>query len=330
MNKRKALITGILGQDGSYLAKLLLEKDYEVYGLFKNTNNPNYENNDYLKITKHINYDSGNIADEWYCLKLIKSLKPDEVYNLAAQSFVGISWDITKQTIETNCMGVLNLLEAIKYYSPNTKFYQASTSEMFGNSQTNFVQNENTPFKPTSPYAISKLFSHHLVINYRDSYNLFCCSGILFNHESPIRGKQFVTRKITDGIAKIKAGLINKIQLGNIDAKRDWGFAGDYVEAMWLMLQQKEPDDFVIATGETHSVKEFCELAFKKANIENWENYIEINPLYKRPSELHYLKGDPSKAENKLKWKKKIDFENLVELMVLEDLKRYSIPIGRL
>lgn len=323
MIKKKALVTGILGQDGSYLANLLLEMDYEVYGLFKNTNNPNFENNDYLGISKFINYESGNIKDECFVIKLIKNLKPDEIYNLAAQSFVGNSWDLPKETIEVNIIGVLNILEAIKNESPRSKFYQASTSEMFGNSHTNYYQDEETPFKPTSPYAISKLAAHNLVINYRDSYSLFCCSGILFNHESPIRGKRFVTRKITDGIARIKSGKLNKIQLGNLDSKRDWGHARDYVEAMWLMLQQKNPDDFVIATGETHSVRELCKLAFKYAGIENWEDFIEINPLYKRPSELHYLKGNPEKARKVLGWKPKYNFENLIKEMVQEDLKRH-------
>ncbi|MEM5877664.1 MAG: GDP-mannose 4,6-dehydratase [Candidatus Aenigmatarchaeota archaeon] len=323
--KKTALITGILGQDGSYLAKYLIEKDYKVYGLFKNSNNPNFENNNYLNITKYIEYESGNIKDEWFVLKLVKNIKPDELYNLAAQSFVGNSWDLCKETFEVNLMGVLNLLEAIKYYSPNTKFYQASTSEMFGNSHINFYQDEETPFKPTSPYAISKLAAHNLVKNYRDSYNLFCCSGILFNHESPIRGKQFVTRKITDGVAKIRAGLANKIQLGNLDSKRDWGFAGDYVQAMWLMLQQKNPDDYVIATGETHSVKEFCEKAFSYAGIKDWEKHIEINPIYKRPSELHYLRGNPQKAKKMLGWNTNCSFDDLVKMMVDEDLKRYNV-----
>lgn len=324
MYKKTALITGILGQDGSYLAKLLLEKDYKVYGLFKNTNNPNFENNEYLGISKYIDYESGNIKDEWFVFKLIKNLKPNEVYNLAAQSFVGNSWDLPKETFEVNLLGVLNLLEAIKSENPRSKFYQASTSEMFGNSSTDDYQNENTPFKPTSPYAISKLAAHNLVINYRNSYNLFCCSGILFNHESPIRGKRFVTRKITDGIAKIKTGKLKKIQLGNLESKRDWGHAEDYVKAMWLMLQQDIPDDFVIATGKSHSVKDFCRIAFKYAGIENWEDYVETSPLYKRLSELYFLRGNSEKARKILGWNPKYDFESLVKEMVLEDLKRHE------
>lgn len=325
MAKKTALITGILGQDGGYLAKLLLEKDYKVYGLMKRYTNPNFSNLEYLNILNDIELVTGDITDEGSILSLVKSLKPHEFYNLAAQSFVGSSWDLSKLTTEVNSLGVLYCLNALKHFSPMTKFYQASTSEMFGNSHEEGWQTETTPFKPRSPYAIAKLYAHWMTINFRESYQMFCCSGILFNHESPIRGKEFVTRKITDGVAKIKAGLANELTLGNLDSSRDWGFAGDYVEAMYLMLQQETPQDFVISTGKTYKIKDVLDVSFKTAGIDNWENYVKIDPRFKRPAELFTLKGDNAKAKEILGWEPKTDFENLIKLMTIEDLKRYNV-----
>src|SRR3989339_1420112 len=270
---KTALITGILGQDGPYLAKLLLEKGYKVYGLIRRYSNPNFSNLDFLGITRKIELVEGDMSDESSLLHLIKRIMPDEVYNLAAQSFVGSSWQQAKLTTEINALGVLYLLNSIKFFSPTTKYYQASTSEMFGLGNTNGFQDEKTCFHPRSPYGISKVYAHWMTVNFRESYSLFTCSGILFNHESPIRGIQFVTRKITDGVAKIKLGLAKELRLGNLDAKRDWGFAGDYVEAMYLMLQHKTPDDYVVGTGESHSVREFVEAAFKSIGISDWKKY---------------------------------------------------------
>lgn len=320
--KKTVLITGILGQDGPYLAKLLLEKGYKVYGLIKMHAASNFSNLDYLGITDRINYIQGDITNEHSLLNIIKNIMPDEVYNFAAQSFVGTSWDKAKLTTEVNSLGVLYLLNAIKAFSPNTKFYQASTSEMFGNSSVNGLQNEETPFHPRSPYAISKLYAYWMTNNFKESYGMFCCNGILFNHESPIRGKEFVTRKISDGVARIKLGLSNKIQLGNLDSRRDWGFAGDYVEAMYLIMQQKKPDNFIISTGETHSVRDFCKIAFNYIGIPDWEKFIVIDSQFKRPVELFNMYGKSSKAEKILGWKPKVKFEKLIEMMVDADLKR--------
>lgn len=322
--KKIALITGILGQDGPYLAKLLLEKDYTVYGLIKRYANPNFSNLDYLEITDKIEYISGDMTDEASLMNIIKSIQPDEVYNLAAQSFVGASWDQSKLTTEVNSLGVLYLLNAIKFFSPATKFYQASTSEMFGNSHNGGLQTEETPFHPRSPYAISKLYSYWITNNFKESYGMFCCNGILFNHESPIRGKEFVTRKISDGVARIKLGLDDEIRLGNLDSKRDWGFAGDFVEAMWLMMQSKEPDNYIISTGETHSIRDFLDVAFNHVGIKDWEKYVKIDPRFKRPAELFSLHGKSDKARKKLGWKPKVKFEELVKMMVDADLKRLS------
>ncbi len=322
--KKTALITGILGQDGPYLAKLLLEKNYEVYGLIRRYANPNFSNTDYLGITDKINFISGDMTDEASMINIIKTLHPDEVYNLAAQSFVGASWDQSKVTTEINALGVLYLLNAIKYFSPTTKFYQASTSEMFGNSHRNGLQTEETPFHPRSPYAIAKLYAYWMTVNFKESYGMYCANGILFNHESPIRGLEFVTRKISDGVARIKLGLSKEIRLGNLDSKRDWGFAGDYVEAMWLMLQQKEPDNYIISTGETHSIKDFLDIAFKHVGIDNWERYVKLDPRFKRPAELFALHGTNNKAKRVLKWKPKMKFEVLVKMMVDADMKRLS------
>ncbi len=322
MAKKIALITGILGQDGPYLAKLLLEKDYEVYGMMRRYTAPNYDNLEYLGVQNDIQYIDGDMSDESSLINIIKSLKPDEVYNLAAQSFVKASWDLPKQTTEVNSLGVLYLLNAIKYFSPTTKFYQASTSEMFGTNHTNGKQTEDTPFHPRSPYGVSKVYAYWMTVNYRESYGLFATNGILFNHESPIRGIEFVTRKITDGVARIKLGLADEIRLGNMDVKRDWGFAGDYVEAMYLMLQQDEPDDYIVATGESHSIHEFLEAAFSHAGISNWKSHVKKDPRYMRPAEVPDLKGETSKSLDKLGWKPKVEFHELVGMMVDADIKR--------
>lgn len=321
---KTALITGILGQDGPYLAKLLLEKGYKVYGLMRRYSNPTFSNLDFLGITKKIEFVEGDMSDESSLLHLIKRTMPDEVYNLAAQSFVGSSWQQAKLTTEINALGVLYLLNAIKFFSPTTKFYQASTSEMFGTSHDDGFQDENTIFHPRSPYGISKVYAYWMTVNFRESYDIFTCNGILFNHESPIRGIQFVTRKITDSVARIKVGLDKELHLGNLDARRDWGFAGDYVEAMHLMLQHKTPDDYVVGTGENHSVKEFVELAFASVGISDWEKYVVIDARFKRPAEVPNLKARPDKAHKQLGWKAKTSFKDLVKMMVEADLDRYK------
>jgi GDPmannose 4,6-dehydratase len=319
-----ALITGIDGQDGPYLAKFLLNKGYKVYGLLRRSSNPNFENLEYLGVKDKVEFVLGDMTDECSLINIIKTIKPDEVYNLAAQSFVAASWDQAKLTTEVNSLGTLYLLNAIKLFSPTTKFYQASTSEMFGNSSENGIQIENTPFHPRSPYAISKLYAYWITNNFKESYGMFCCNGILFNHESPIRGREFVTRKISEGVAKIKLGIGTKIKLGNLESKRDWGFAGDYVEAMWMMLQYEKPDNYIISTGETHSVKEFLETAFNHVGIKDWEQYIEIDPQFKRPAELFVLNGKSEKAREILGWKPSVKFEELVKMMVDADMKRLS------
>jgi len=321
---KTALITGILGQDGPYLAKLLLEKDYKVYGLIRRYSNPNFSNLTDLQIADKIEYIQGDMTDEASLINIIKTIRPDEVYNLAAQSFVASSWDQARLTTEVNSLGVLYLLNAIKFFSPTTKFYQASTSEMFGNSSIDGLQNEETPFHPRSPYAIAKLYAYWMTNNFKESYGMFCCNGILFNHESPIRGKEFVTRKITDGIAKIKLELAKEIRLGNLDSKRDWGFAGDYVRAMYLMMQQEKPDNYIISTGITHSIRDFCEIAFNHVGISDWEKYVVIDPQFKRPAELFTLQGKSDKAKNILGWEPEVKFEELVKTMVDADLERLS------
>ncbi|MBI2641888.1 GDP-mannose 4,6-dehydratase [Candidatus Roizmanbacteria bacterium] len=321
---KTALVTGILGQDGPYLAKLLIEKGYKVFGMIRRYSNPNYDNLDYLGVTKKVDFVEGDMTDESSLINTVRTLRPDEVYNLAAQSFVGDSWQMAKLTTEVNALGVLYLLNAIKFFSPTTKFYQASTSEMFGLGNTNGYQDENTTFHPRSPYGIAKVYAYWMTVNFRESYSLFTCNGILFNHESPIRGIQFVTRKITDGVARIKYGLSKKLSLGNLDAKRDWGFAGDYVEAMYRMMQQKKPDDFVVGTGENHSVREFVELAFHYAGISNWEKYVVTDPRFKRPAEVYELKSRPTKVHKVLEWKPKVSFKKLVKMMVDADLKRFE------
>ncbi len=338
MSKR-ALITGIRGQDGAYLAKFLLEKGYEVWGADRRSGDAINWRLKELGIEKEINFIYMDLLELTNIIRVIKKVEPDEVYNLAAQSFVGVSFEQPILTAEVDAIGVLRILEAIRLYKPDAKFYQASTSEMFGKVQQ-IPQTEKTPFYPRSPYGVAKLFGHWITVNYREAFNIFACSGILFNHESPLRGLEFVTRKITYGLAKIKYGLQEKIVLGNLDAKRDWGYAPEYVEAMWLMLQQEEPDDYVIATGETHSVKEFVERAAQLLGFEIvWEGegintrgidkktgkiIVEVSPKFYRPAEVDLLVGSPQKAKEKLGWEPKVTFEKLVEIMVEADLKRVS------
>lgn len=319
-NMKKALITGITGQDGSYLSELLLQKGYKIYGLKRRTATPNNENIQHIK--KEIEFIPGDLTDFPSLMEAISISTPDEVYNLAAQSFVGDSWTQPILTGTVTALGVTNLLEAVRLVKPDVRFYQASSSEMFGK-VVETPQKETTPFHPRSPYGVAKAYGHWITVNFRESYNMYACSGILFNHESPRRGIEFVTRKITNAVAKIKLGLQNELRLGNLEAKRDWGFAGDYVKAMWLMLQQKEPDDYVIATGETHTVKEFVEIAFNHVGL-NWIDYVVSDPKFMRPAEVDLLLGDSSKARQKLKWEPQINFEHLVRMMVDQDLKKYN------
>lgn len=319
--KKTAFVTGMTGQDGPYLAKLLLEKDYKVYGLVKRYSNPNLDNIKWLGIDQDIELVTGDITDENSMNHLMRSLQPTEVYNLAAQSFVGISWDLNKLTTEVNSMGPLNILNAIRTHSPNSRFYQASTSEMFGNATTP-MQNEQTPFTPRSPYGVSKLYAHWITVNFRESFSLYACSGVLFNHESPLRGKEFVTRKVTDAVARIKLGLQDSITLGNLDAQRDWGFAGDFVEAMWLMLQQDRADDYVIATGQQHTIGDLCRVAFEHAGIIDWQPLVKSDPRFKRPAELYSLCGDSGRARTILGWKPRVSFETMIRDMVDADLAR--------
>ena len=320
---KTALITWILGQDWPYLAKFLLEKWYTVYGMIKRYTNPNFSNTDYLWVTDKINFITWDLSDECSLIHIIKSIKPDEVYNLGAQSFVWASRDLSKLTTEVNSLGVLYLLNAIKLYNPTTKFYQASTSEMFGNSGENWLQTEDTPFHPRSPYAISKLYAFWITNNFKESYGMFCCNGILFNHESPIRWIEFVTRKITDWIAKIKYWISDSIKLWNLDSKRDRWFAWDYVKAMWMMLQANSPDNYIISTWETHSIKDFCEVTFNYAWIKDREKYVKIDPAFNRPAELFVLQGKSDKAREKLWRTPSVKFKELAEMMMEADLKRY-------
>ena len=319
---KKALITGVNGQDGSYLAELLLEKDYEVWGVVRRSSSFNTERIDHLRKDFHndqLKLVYGNLADGGRMSAIINEFEPDEVYNLGAQSHVRVSFDEPEYSANINALGTLRLLEAVRHMKNPAKFYQASSSEMFGK-VTEVPQNEDTPFHPRSPYGVAKVFSHWQMINYREAYDLFACSGILFNHESPRRGESFVTRKITRGATRIKLGLQKKLYLGNLDSKRDWGYAKEYVEGMWMMLQQDEPDDYVIATGETHSVREFLSAVFESLDM-NWEDYVEIDPLYFRPAEVDILLGDPSKAAKKFGWKPKTTFSGLAKLMTEADLE---------
>ena len=315
---KKALITGITGQDGSYLAELLLSKGYQVTGMVRRASTETFDRIAHFK--DRINLRQADLLDQFSLVKLLDEIQPDEIYNLAAMSFVPTSWTQPVLTGEFTALGVTKILEAMRMVCPKARFYQASSSEMFGK-VLETPQTETTPFYPRSPYGVAKVYGHFITVNYRESYNLFALSGILFNHESPRRGKEFVTRKITDGVARIKLGLQKELRMGNLDAKRDWGFAGDYVRAMWLMLQQETADDFVVASGETHSVREFLQLAFAHVGL-NYEDYVVIDPEFIRPAEVELLLGNPAKAKKKLGWKPDVSFKQLVTMMVDADLDR--------
>ena len=332
---KKAIITGITGQDGSYLSEFLLSQDYEVHGIIRRTSTFNTDRIDHMYVDPHssdarlfLHY--GDLTDGTTLRRILEEVKPVEIYNLGSQSHVRVSFDSPEYTVDSVGMGTLRLLEAVRDYQQRTgievKFYQAGSSEMFGKVQ-DVPQSETTPFYPRSPYACAKVYAHWQTINYRESYDLFACNGILFNHESPRRGETFVTRKITRAVARIVAGEQKKLFLGNLDAKRDWGYAKDYVKAMWLMLQQEKPDDYVVATGETHSIKDFLELAFSHVNLD-WNDYVEFDKRYLRPTEVDLLIGDPAKSEKKLGWKRSVDFPGLVKLMVNADLAAVGISNG--
>ena len=318
MSQKRALITGITGQDGSYLAEFLLSKNYKVFGLTRRTSTPNYERIKHIE--DKIELIPGDLLDQQSLTSAIDSSRPDEIYNLAAQSFVATSWSQPVLTGEFTALGVTRMLEAIRQVRPNAKFYQASSSEMFGMVRES-PQNENTPFHPRSPYGVAKVYGHWITINYRESYNLFTVSGILFNHESPRRGLEFVTRKISHGVAKIHLGQTDHLVLGNLDAKRDWGFAGDYVCAMWLMLQQEKAADYVIATGENHSVAQFAQEAFKVIGVKNWKKYVKVSKEFFRPAEVDFLVGDATRARKILDWKPTVSFAELVKMMVKSDIE---------
>jgi GDPmannose 4,6-dehydratase len=315
---RRALITGITGQDGSYLAELLLDKGYEVVGMVRRLSTPNVWRIEHL--LDRITLRPADLLDQLSILRLIDEVRPHELYNLAAMSFVPASWDQPMLTGEFNSQGVTRMLDAIRRVDPGIRFYQASSSEMFGKVRE-VPQTETTPFYPRSPYGVSKVFAHYITVNYRESYDLFAVSGMLFNHESPRRGLEFVTRKVTDGVARIKLGLAEMLPIGNLDAHRDWGFAGDYVKAMWLMLQRQQPEDYVIATGVSHSVRELVEIAFAHAGLD-WQKHVRVDPALLRPAEVDHLLGDASKARAELGWKPEVDFRHLVEMMVDADLER--------
>jgi GDPmannose 4,6-dehydratase len=317
---KRALITGITGQDGSYLAELLLDKGYEVFGMTRRASAPNLSRIQHL--LDRIELRPADLLDQLSLIRVLADVRPAEVYNLAAMSFVPASWDQPMLTGEFNAQGVTRVLEAVRHVDPTVRLYQASSSEMFGKVRET-PQSELTPFYPRSPYGVSKVYAHYITVNYRESYNLFAVSGILFNHESPRRGLEFVTRKVTAGVARIKAGLADSIALGNLDARRDWGFAGDYVKAMWLMLQQDEADDYVIATGKTHSVGQLVEVAFGHAGLD-WRKHVKIDPAFLRPAEVDLLIGDATKARQKLGWVPEVDFEGLIKMMVDADLERHS------
>jgi GDPmannose 4,6-dehydratase len=318
--KRRALITGITGQDGSYLAQFLLEKGYEVHGMVRRSSTENFERIDHLhdELTLH----QADLLDQLSIINLVQEVRPHELYNLAAQSFVPTSWLQPLLTSEFTALGVTRLLEAIRLVDKGIRFYQASSSEMFGKVKPEHIpQNEQTPFWPRSPYGVAKAYGHWITVNYRESYGLFATSGILFNHESPLRGKEFVSRKVTDAVARIKLGLQDKLRMGNLDALRDWGYAGDYVRAMWLMLQRDQPDDYVIATGKQHSVRELVELAFARVGLDP-QDHVEIDPKLIRPAEVNTLRGDYSKARLELGWEPTVSFEELIAMMVDADLVR--------
>ncbi len=313
---KRALITGITGQDGSYLAEFLLDKGYDVYGVVRRSSTETFERIQHIK--DRVTLMQGDLTDQVSMIDVIDQVKPSEVYNLAAQSFVPTSWQQPILTGDVTALGVTRALEAIRVVDKSIRFYQASSSEMFGHVQQT-PQTEKTPFYPRSPYGVAKVYGHWITVNYRESYNMFAVSGILFNHESPRRGLEFVTRKITHGVARIKHGLDTELRLGNLEAKRDWGFAGDYVKAMWLMLQQDGPDDYVISSNETHTVREACEVSFARAGLD-WEKFVKVDERFYRPAEVQLLLGDAAKASDKLGWKREVDFKGLMELMVDADL----------
>ncbi|GBD27140.1 GDP-mannose 4,6-dehydratase [bacterium HR30] len=317
MSERRALVTGISGQDGSYLAELLLEKGYRVFGTVRRSSSDNLQRIQHL--LREVELLHADLLDEQSLIAMLRRVRPHEVYNLAAQSYVPLSWEQPILTAEFNAVGVARLLEAIRFVDPTIRFYQASSSEMFGQA-VEVPQNEDTPFRPRSPYGVAKTYGHYITVNYRESYGLFACSGILFNHESPRRGKEFVSRKITDGVARIKLGIASELRLGNLSARRDWGYAKDYVRAMWLMLQQDRPDDYVVATGEAHSVEDFARLAFAHVGL-NWRNFVRVDPALFRPAEVDRLIGDATKARRELGWQPTVRFPELVALMVEADLE---------
>lgn len=328
MPTRTALITGITGQDGSYLAELLLEKNYHVFGMVRRASTENFSRIEHLR--DRIDLVQADLLDQRSLDRTVSRIKPDEVYNLAAMSFVPTSWEQPVLTAEFTAVGVTKLLEALHAHCPTARFYQASSSEMFGKVQET-PQSEKTPFYPRSPYGVAKVYGHYITVNYRESYDMFACSGILFNHESPRRGLEFVTRKITDGVARIKLGLAKELRLGNLQAQRDWGFAGDYVRAMWLMLQQDQPEDYVIGTGEMHSVEEFVTIAFERVGLD-WRKHVVIDPKFYRPAEVDLLLGNPAKAQKTLGWELKVGFQELVEMMVDADmaaLRGQARPLSR-
>ena len=318
--EKRALITGITGQDGSYLAELLLDKGYQVFGMVRRSSAPNLWRIEHLR--DRITLKPADLLDQLSIIRLIDEIRPHELYNLAAMSFVPASWDQPMLTGEYNSQGVTRVLDAIRQVDPKIRFYQASSREMFGKVRE-VPQSEKTPFYPRSPYGVSKVFAHYITVNYRESYNLFAVSGMLFNHESPRRGLEFVTRKVTDGVARIKLGLADSLPIGNLEAHRDWGFAGDYVRAMWLMLQQEKADDYVIATGISHSVQDLVEIAFGRVGLD-WQKYVRRDPALIRPAEVEHLRGDASKARAELGWTPRVDFKQLIEMMVDADLKRLS------
>ena len=316
--KRTALITGVTGQDGSYLAEFLLSQGYRVVGMVRRASTENFERIGHLR--DRIELRQADLLDQLSLIALVKDVQPDEIYNLAAQSFVPTSWEQPMLTAEFDAVGVTRMLEAMRTAAPGARFYQASSSEMFGKVRET-PQRETTPFHPRSPYGVAKVYGHYITVNYRESYGLFAVSGILFNHEGPRRGREFVTRKVSEGVARIKLGLATELRMGNLEARRDWGFAGDYVEAMWRMLQQPAPDDYVVATGETHSVRELVEVAFRCAGLD-WQQYVKIDPAFLRPAEVDLLVGDATKARTVLGWAPRVTFQGLVEMMVRADLER--------
>jgi len=324
MTSKKALITGVTGQDGSYLAEFLLSQGYDVLGMVRRTSTVNFDR--IRHIQDKITLVPGDLLDQMSMLDILREHRPEEIYNLAAQSFVPISWKQPVLTGEFTALGVTRVLDAIRIIDPEARFYQASSSEMFGQVRE-VPQTESTPFYPRSPYGVAKVYAHWITVNYRESYNLFACSGILFNHESPRRGLEFVTHKVTHGAARIKLGLDDELRLGNVDARRDWGYAGDYVQAMWLMLQQDQPDDYVIATGQTHSVQRLCEVAFGYLGLD-WRKYVVSDPKFIRPAEVDLLVGDASKARARLGWEPSITFEDLIQMMVDADMKALQASIG--